>query len=97
MNKAKKRSIYNRESRICSSQTLHTLFCILTRVWCDRQGEIKLVRIDILSVKVPERQRRATKKAQNEQTKDVKPVEHKGQKRKLVITNDGTVYKFKNS
>ena len=32
-----------------------------------------------------------------EQTKDVKPVEHKGQKRKLVITNDGTVYKFKRS
>ena len=63
----------------------------------NRQGEIKLVRTDILSVKVPGRQRRATKKEQSEQTKDVKPVEHKGQKRKLVITNDGTVYKFKRS
>ena len=63
----------------------------------NRQGEIKLVRTDILSVKVPGRQRCATKKEQSEQTKDVKPVEHKGQKRKLVITNDGTVYKFKRS
>ena len=63
----------------------------------NRQEEIKLVRTDILRVKVPRRQRRATKKEQSEQTKDVKPVEHKGQKRKLVITNDGTVYKVKRS
>ena len=63
----------------------------------NRQGEIKLVRTDILSVKVPGRQRRSTKKEQSEQTKDLKPVEHKGHKRKLVITNDGTVYKFKRS
>ena len=63
----------------------------------NRQGEIKLVRTDILRVKVPGRQRHATKKEQSEQTKDVKPVEHKGQKRKLVITNDGTVYKVKRS
>ena len=53
----------------------------------NHQGEIKLVRTDILSIKVPGRQRRATKKEQNEQTKDVKLVEHKGQKCKLVITN----------
>ena len=63
----------------------------------NRQGEIKLVRTDILRVKLPGRQRRATKKEQSEQTKDVKPVEHKGQKRKLVITNNGTVYKVKRS
>ena len=56
-----------------------------------------LVRTDILSVKVPERQHRSIKKEQSEQRKDVKPVEHKGQKRELVITNDGTVYKFKRS
>ena len=28
---------------------------------------------------------------------DVKPVEHKGQKRKLVLTENGTVYKVKRS
>ena len=28
---------------------------------------------------------------------DVKPVEHKGQKRKLLLTEDGTVYKVKRS
>ena len=62
------------------------------------QGEIELVRTDILSVKVPGRQCRATKKEQSEQRKDVKLVEHnKGQKRKLVNTNDGTVHKFKRS
>ena len=61
----------------------------------NRQGEIELVRTDILSVKVPGRQRRTTKKEQSEQRKDAKPVEHnKGQKRKLVNTNDGTVHKF---
>ena len=57
----------------------------------NRQGEIELIRTDILSVKVPGRQRRATQKEQSEQRKYIKPVEHKGQKRKLVITNDGTV------
>ena len=60
----------------------------------NRQGEIELVRTDILRVKLPGRQRRATKK---EQRGDVKPAEHKGQKRKLVITNNGTVYNVKRS
>ena len=74
---------------------VHTSFHIRTRGWCvNRQGEIELVRTDILRVKLPGRQRRATKK---EQRGDVKPVEHKGQKRKLVITNNGTVYKVKRS
>ena len=54
----------------------------------NRQGVIELVRTDILRVKLPGRQRRATKK---EQRGDVKPAEHKGQKRKLVITNNGTI------
>ena len=62
----------------------------------NRQGEIELVRTDILSINVPGRQRHATEKEQSQQRKDVKPVEHnKGQKRKLVNTNDGTVHKFK--
>ena len=63
----------------------------------NHQGEIELVRTDILSVKVPGRQRRATKKEQSEQRKHVKPVEHKGQKRKLVLTEDGAIYKIKRS
>ena len=60
----------------------------------NRQGEIELVRTDILRVKLPGRQRRATKK---EQRRDVKPLEHKGQKRKLLLAENGTVYKVKRS
>lgn len=39
----------------------------------------------------PRKKRTATK------VLDVKPVEHKGQKRKLVLTDDGNVYKIKRS
>ena len=39
----------------------------------------------------------ANKKRKVFKVLDVKPVEHKGQKRKLVLTEDGTVYKVKRS
>ena len=41
---------------------------------------------------LPPRKKRTAKKVL-----DFKPVEHKGQKRKLVLIDDGTVYKFKRS
>ena len=39
----------------------------------------------------------ASNKREKLKVLDVKPVEHKGQKRKLVLTENGTVYKVKQS
>jgi hypothetical protein len=39
----------------------------------------------------------ASNKREKLKVLDVKPVEHKGQKRKLVLTENGTVYKVKRS
>ena len=39
----------------------------------------------------------ASNKREKLKVLDVKPVEHKGQKRKLVLTEDGNVYKVKRS
>ena len=42
-------------------------------------------------------QRAINVKAKAIKVLDVKPIEHKGQKRKLVLTEDGNVYKVKRS
>ena len=64
------------------------LFAYLRGRGVNRQIEIELHRTDISSVKVPGRQYLEV---------PVKPVEHKGQKRKLVLPIDGTVHKVKRS